>query len=219
MPRLASPLTHVAVFAWAMATLWAAGARAAEPVYPTHAAAGLGVGYQPPTGYVAGDPLTTTGFEVTVPFLLHRLRLEPVLGVSASKTEYAGGADSSATTLTGGIGAFGAWPLDRSTLAYAGMRLELGHDWAWATPDGTADVRSQQTTWAVGPGVGAEVFLSSAFSLGAEAGLDYVRIGEPQTHVSGTAAQGLVGEGIVPKRWSAQMRTSILFRVYLWQLD
>lgn len=145
------------------------------------------------------------------------LRLEPEVGIYSTSAEnsYSGTAYSPAysTKSSGsitrfGFGIFYLMPADTSFHTYVGPRIGLlltSSELSTTLPHGTT-ITSDETDVFVGLAIGGEYMFSSHFSLGGEAQLNYIGLGEPS--VSPASATNptenrhmITNNGLVFIRW------------------
>jgi hypothetical protein len=156
---------------------------------------GVGVSLNPSALVVsedAGNLFLPVGFtNITLPITIsENFRIEPEFGILTTNSyDEASGLptvsrDNTTSATRFGTGIFYRMPIAESFAAYAGPRvgLQLINNTVEAVDQGETSTRTRsQTNIHFGGAVGGEYMLSQHFSLGAEAQLNYVSMGEITT--------------------------------------
>jgi len=157
----------------------------------------VGIGVGMPTN-LFGGLLTTIGSATGVPEgpqiyvpinVSPNLRIEPQFGYIANTDDEFDETDSSFTL---GAGVLYVMPVAQQTNVYVGGRLTL----TWTKDEdhaGAALVKTTQRSTSIAPVFGGEYVPSPRFSVGAEAQLDFISLGDPKVEITGVPTQTFQG--------------------------
>jgi len=163
---------------------------------------GIGVSIDPPRLFLSSGPSyysnVVTPVNVSVPISATHFRVEPDFGLYSYTYEstMSGTSDENdASIIHVGLGAFYLIPSESPTRIYLGPRFGLNFvstkssTTYLSTPSST---EISETDITVGIAVGGEHMLSTQFSVGGEAQLNYISFGQPDvTETSGGVPAGL----------------------------
>ncbi len=172
-----------------------AAAQPSQPSQPSQGRVGIGLGL--PThsfGSLLSTAGTATGMfegpQIYVPINVSpNLRIEPQFGYFSNTDDEVDETDSAFTL---GAGVFYVAPVSERTNIYAGGRLAF----TWTKDEdhaGTTFTKTTQRNTSIAPVFGGEYSPSPRFSVGAEAQLNFVWLGDPKFEAAGTSVTGQGG--------------------------
>lgn len=143
---------------------------------------GIGIGIQPFSLIDDGSVLAVTAPSIYVPVMVtENVMLEPSLGLMRVSSEETDGTNTFSTSRSIwrlGLGVLLTMPFGDEGRGYFGPRVGL-YRLSESQESGSFDQSEKRLNLSLAGVTGAEFFLADRFSLGGEAGLEYVHMGQP----------------------------------------
>ena len=155
---------------------------------------GVGVSIDPPRLFMTGGSNVysnvLTPVNIYVPIGFSHVRIEPEIGMysySNQSTLTGTTGEQNLSIVHAGVGGFYLISMDSQARLYVGPRVGLNFissKFSSSGPSGTFSSETSETDVVVGVNIGGEYLLSSHFSVGGEAQLNYLSFGKQDNTVS-----------------------------------